>query len=85
MGALCQQEPIDIHEGLSDAKARKMAQNLEFKGAQLEEATNQIKRLYELFLKVDATQVEINPFGETPKGQGWQDGIHGIHTFIQFL
>ncbi|KAG9483576.1 hypothetical protein GDO78_009476 [Eleutherodactylus coqui] len=32
-------------------------------------AADQIKRLYELFLKVDATQVEVNPFGETPQGQ----------------
>uniref|UniRef100_A0A9J7Y570 Succinate--CoA ligase [GDP-forming] subunit beta, mitochondrial n=1 Tax=Cyprinus carpio carpio TaxID=630221 RepID=A0A9J7Y570_CYPCA len=32
-------------------------------------AANQIKRLYDLFLKVDATQVEVNPLGETPEGQ----------------
>lgn len=47
-----------------------MAVNLEFKGSQLTEAAQQIQRLYDLFLKVDATQVEINPFGETPDGQG---------------
>lgn len=29
-----------------------------------------MKKLYELFLKIDATQVEVNPFGETPEGQG---------------
>ena len=57
-------------EGVTDAQARQMATNLEFKGAALEEATNQIKNLYEMFCKVDATQVEINPFGETPDGQG---------------
>lgn len=34
------------------------------------QAADQIKRLYDLFLKVDATQVEVNPFGETPDGQG---------------
>lgn len=34
------------------------------------QAADQIKRLYDLFLKVDATQVEVNPFGETPEGQG---------------
>ncbi|XP_073771600.1 succinate--CoA ligase [GDP-forming] subunit beta, mitochondrial isoform X1 [Danio rerio] len=32
-------------------------------------AADQIKRLYDLFLKVDATQVEVNPLGETPEGQ----------------
>lgn len=28
-----------------------------------------MKKLYELFLNVDATQVEVNPFGETPDGR----------------
>ncbi|KAI4886188.1 hypothetical protein NFI96_003178 [Prochilodus magdalenae] len=32
-------------------------------------AADQIKKLYDLFLKVDATQVEVNPLGETPQGQ----------------
>ena len=36
------------------------------------QAAEQIKALYKLFLKVDATQVEINPFGETPDGKGLQ-------------
>ena len=34
------------------------------------QAAKQIKLLYKLFLKVDATQVEINPFGETLDGKG---------------
>lgn len=25
--------------------------------------------MYKFFLDVDATQIEINPFGETPQGQ----------------
>ncbi|KPP76392.1 Succinyl-CoA ligase-like [Scleropages formosus] len=32
-------------------------------------AADQIKKLYDLFLKVDATQVEVNPLGETPEGR----------------
>ena len=36
----------------------------------ISQAADQIKRLYDLFLKVDATQVEVNPLGETPEGQG---------------
>jgi succinyl-CoA synthetase beta subunit len=47
-----------------------MAAFLEFKGSKQDEAAEQIKKLYTLFLKVDATQIEINPFGETPDGQG---------------
>ena len=34
------------------------------------QAAEQIKRIYKLFLSVDAVQVEVNPFGETPDGQG---------------
>jgi len=47
-----------------------MAENLQFRGPAAIEAANQIKRLYELFVKVDATQIEINPFGETSDGKG---------------
>lgn len=47
-----------------------MAESLEFKGSRLHEAADQIKMLYKLFVKVDATQIEINPFGETIDGQG---------------
>ena len=41
-----------------------------FLSPSLSQAAEQIKLLYKLFLKVDATQVEINPFGETPDGKG---------------
>ena len=47
-----------------------MAAFLKFEGSKQDDATEQIKRLYALFLKVDATQIEINPFGETPDGEG---------------
>ena len=56
--------------GLSGEMALEMAKNLEFKGATVSTAADQIQRLYNLFLSVDATQVEINPFGETPDGRG---------------
>lgn len=62
-------EPIDIGTGITDAQARKMASFLQFEGSKQDDATEQIKRLYALFLKVDATQIEINPFGETPDGE----------------
>uniref|UniRef100_A0A9J7X4A7 succinate--CoA ligase (GDP-forming) n=1 Tax=Cyprinus carpio carpio TaxID=630221 RepID=A0A9J7X4A7_CYPCA len=62
-------EVIDIFEGVRDDQALRMAANLGFKGPLERQAANQIKRLYDLFLKVDATQVEVNPLGETPEGQ----------------
>lgn len=33
------------------------------------QAAEQIMKMYKFFIDVDATQVEINPFGETPDGQ----------------
>ncbi|KAM7402547.1 hypothetical protein PAMP_017775 [Pampus punctatissimus] len=62
-------EAIDIFEGVQDDQALRMAANLGFKGPLQTQAADQIKRLYDLFLKVDATQVEVNPLGETPEGQ----------------
>ncbi|KAL5014179.1 hypothetical protein ScPMuIL_008449 [Solemya velum] len=61
--------PIDIMLGVSDEQALKASGELGFTGVHLKEAAEQIKRLYDLFIKVDATQVEINPFGETPDGR----------------
>ncbi|KAG1681700.1 Succinate--CoA ligase [GDP-forming] subunit beta, mitochondrial [Nymphon striatum] len=62
--------PIDIKEGLTDEQALDLAKNLKFFGPLEAEAAEQIKKLYKLFLEVDATQIEINPFGETPDGKG---------------
>lgn len=33
-------------------------------------AAEQIEKLYKLFRKLDCTQLEINPFGETPDQRG---------------
>lgn len=55
---------------MSDEQAMKMASNLQFEGEKQRNAADQIKKLYNLFLDVDATQVEINPLGETDTGDG---------------
>lgn len=62
-------EPIDIVKGLTEAQINRMASNLGFSGDQHSQAKKQISALYALFLAVDATQVEINPFAVTPQGQ----------------
>jgi succinyl-CoA synthetase beta subunit len=49
-------------KGISDADADFIAQKLGFTGSALNDAKEQMKRLYKLFLGTDATQVEINPF-----------------------
>jgi len=60
--------PIDINDGISNAQAMEMAANLQFEGEKQTRAAEQIAKLYNLFIAVDATQVEINPFGETTEG-----------------
>ncbi|KAK3815065.1 MAG: gtp-specific succinyl-CoA synthetase subunit beta [Benniella sp.] len=58
--------PVDIETGPTVKQALDMAMKLGFKGKALTEASEQMQNLYQLFLDVDATQVEINPFGLTP-------------------
>ena len=61
---------MDIYQGLSMDTAENLASKLEFKGDLKKKAAVQIHKLYELFLKVDATQVEINPLAETSDNRG---------------
>ncbi|WAR26683.1 SUCB2-like protein, partial [Mya arenaria] len=64
-----EEEPIDIMEGLSPEVARRVAKKLGFTGKQAESASEQVQKLYKMFIDVDATQIEINPFAETPCGR----------------
>lgn len=57
--------PIDIFEGVTDNIALDLAEFLQFKGDLKRKAAEEIKKLWNLFLKVDATQLEINPLVET--------------------
>ncbi|XP_072936159.1 succinate--CoA ligase [GDP-forming] subunit beta, mitochondrial [Epargyreus clarus] len=61
--------PIDIHEGITDSVAKEVAEFLEFKGPLVNKCAEEIKKLWQLFLKVDATQLEINPLVETDDGR----------------
>jgi succinyl-CoA synthetase beta subunit len=63
------QLPIDISKGVDRKELQKLAEQLEFKGEAQKQAVEQMNSLYNLFLGVDATQVEINPLGETPDGK----------------
>ena len=74
--------PVDIMEGVNDELALKVAQCLQFGGKLQAEAAKQVQLLYKMFCAVDATQVEINPFGETPDGKGmYGDGNSRIHNY----
>lgn len=56
---------VDTTKGLSHATAVELAEFLQFKGGLIEKTANEIEKLYKLFLKVDAVQIEINPLAET--------------------
>ncbi|KAJ1359014.1 Succinate--CoA ligase [GDP-forming] subunit beta, mitochondrial [Parelaphostrongylus tenuis] len=62
-------EPVDINVGVTDAQTLMIAENLKFSGQLATTAAKEIKRLYDLFIAVDATQIEINPFAETQDGR----------------
>lgn len=58
--------PVD---GLSHQTALEIADFLGFKGQLREKAAHEVEKLYELFVKVDAVQIEINPLAETDDGR----------------
>ena len=57
-------EAVDIVAGLKDEQTLRMAKKLGFKPENIPAAQKNMKALYELFIKSDATQVEINPLAE---------------------
>ena len=60
--------PIDIHEGLSKAKALDITAQLEIREEDREDVSETLLKLYKLFLSRDASMVEINPFAEDSNG-----------------
>ncbi|XP_030748799.1 succinate--CoA ligase [GDP-forming] subunit beta, mitochondrial [Sitophilus oryzae] len=61
--------PIDIFDGITDKMAEELAEFLQFKGNLKAKAAEEIKKLWHLFVTVDATQIEINPLVETDDGK----------------
>ena len=61
--------PIPYDKGLSREVALGVAKKLGFKSEQAqEEAADTFINLYKIFKEKDATQIEINPMGETADG-----------------
>ncbi|KAK4964037.1 succinate--CoA ligase beta chain [Elasticomyces elasticus] len=60
---------VDIHKGVTDEMARNIANELGFSDQCVDEAMSTIKKLYQVFMEKDATQIEINPLSETSDHQ----------------
>ncbi|XP_065219575.1 succinate--CoA ligase [GDP-forming] subunit beta, mitochondrial [Planococcus citri] len=57
--------PISIFEGITDNTANEIASFLEFSDDLKPVVATQVKRLWDVFLSIDAVQVEINPLVQT--------------------
>jgi len=81
--------PIDLREGLTTATAQEMAKFVGFSAHAVDDAVVQMKGLYDLFMKNDCVQVEINPLVETTQeNYGGKvycvDAKLGFDDFAQF-
>ncbi|KAM9642214.1 LOW QUALITY PROTEIN: succinate--CoA ligase [ADP-forming] subunit beta, mitochondrial-like [Trichechus inunguis] len=61
-------EPIDIVEGIKKEQAVRLAKKMGFPDNIVDSAAENMVKLYKLFLKYDATMVEINPMVEDSDG-----------------
>ncbi|KAG0237186.1 ATP-grasp domain-containing protein [Mortierella sp. GBAus27b] len=59
------QLPIDINKGVDRAAVRDLAVRLGFTPRCVDQATDTMIKLYDLFMQKDATMVEINPMAES--------------------
>merc|ERR1719228_2669124 len=60
--------PIDISEGMTDAKATDIAMKLGLE-SRLEETVEGVHNLYKAFIDYDASMIEINPYAEDTYGK----------------
>ncbi|CAI9720093.1 succinate--CoA ligase ADP-forming subunit beta, mitochondrial [Octopus vulgaris] len=61
-------EPIDINTGLTKEQCLEMAKKLGMAGKSIEQVVDIMQKLYNVFIKYDATMVEINPLSEDANG-----------------
>lgn len=63
-------EAVNIEFGPSEVQLLRLAKGLQMQeGKQTSETVDQLKKLYQLFIGLDAVQVEVNPLAETPDGK----------------
>ncbi|XP_061463562.1 succinate--CoA ligase [ADP-forming] subunit beta, mitochondrial isoform X2 [Rhineura floridana] len=61
-------EPVDIMEGIKKEQAIRLAKKMGFPANLVNEAADNMMKIYDLFIKFDATMVEINPMVEDSTG-----------------
>jgi len=66
------QLPIDINKGVDRAAVRDLAERMGFTPKCVDQATDTMINLYDLFMQKDATMVEINPMAESADHEGKQ-------------
>lgn len=59
---------FDIRTGLTKESATKIVDSLELPSGKLrDQGIDQLQKLYKMFIKLDATQIEVNPWAITPE------------------
>jgi len=64
-------KPFDIEKGLSKSDALEIVKKLNVDKNQQDDAVNQLLNLYKMFISLDATQIEINPWATDEQGKLW--------------
>jgi succinyl-CoA synthetase beta subunit len=71
--AVAEEDPDAIHTlsfgidvGLTDEQAHQICTDLGFEGKTHSQGVEQLHKIYKMFLEVDATQIEVNPWAVTP-------------------
>lgn len=61
--------PVDINSGLDEETSMRISSFLGFTSPEMQkQCSEQIQRLYKMFVEVDCLQLEVNPLAETPDG-----------------
>jgi succinyl-CoA synthetase beta subunit len=61
-------QAVDIKTGPTPEQTRKAAEAMGFSSSKIQEAQEQMKKLYDFFIKHDCSLLEINPIAETSEG-----------------
>ncbi|GJQ72038.1 hypothetical protein Trydic_g3139 [Trypoxylus dichotomus] len=66
--SLIRNVPIDIYKGFTDEIASEISDFLRFEKELKQKAIRELQKLWDLFVRIDALQIEINPFAVTTSG-----------------